>query len=169
MDGAHKLDNLGTLCIWENTFLYPLSVLFYNGRMNLRTLWISIFLGDQLFVCREDSVVFYLTSWGLFCHCFSLIIFSSIKQCLPQFNYQRFVMYMVILLWVKGIHIWTWLIHQVGHEVTLLENNLDYVFCFPIINSVHLVVKLSFQSIIALDWNHTHGSHASLWAVWKDL
>lgn len=42
-------------------------------------------------------------------------------------------------------------INQVGHEVNLLENNLDYVFCFLIINSVHLVVKFSFQSIIAFN------------------
>lgn len=45
------------------------------------------------------------------------------------------------------------IINQVKHEVTLLENNLDYVllFFFLIINSVHLVVKLSFQSIIAFN------------------
>ena len=55
------------------------------------------------------------------------------------------------------------------YRVVFLENNLDYVFCFLIVNSVHLVVKFSFQSIIAFHWNHTPGSHASLWAVWKDL
>ena len=55
------------------------------------------------------------------------------------------------------------------YRVILLENNLDYVFCFPIVNSVHLVIKFSFQSIIAFNWNHTPGSHASLWAVWKGL
>lgn len=37
--------------------------------------------------------------------------------------------------------------NQMECEVALLENNLDCVFCFLIINSVHLVVKFSFQSI----------------------
>lgn len=36
-----------------------------------------------------------------------------------------------------------------NYRVVLLEKNLDYVFCFLIVNSVHLVVKFSFQSIIA--------------------
>lgn len=37
--------------------------------------------------------------------------------------------------------------NQMECEVALLENNLDCVFCVLIINSVHLVVKFSFQSI----------------------
>lgn len=44
------------------------------------------------------------------------------------------------------------------YRVILLENNPDYVFCFPIVNSVHLVIKFSFQSIIAFNWNHTPGA-----------
>lgn len=43
------------------------------------------------------------------------------------------------------------------YRVVLLENNLDYVFCFLIINSVHLIVKFSFQSIITLTI-HTHAA-----------
>lgn len=56
------------------------------------------------------------------------------------------------------------IINQMEHEnrIVLLESKLDYVFCFLIMNTVHLVVKFSFQSIIAFNQNHTHGSHAPL-------
>lgn len=40
--------------------------------------------------------------------------------------------------------------------VVLLENNLDYIFCFLTVNIVHLVVKFSFQSILTSNWHHTH-------------
>lgn len=121
---VHKTDNFGTLPIWKNTFLYPVSMPFYNRRMRLRTLWTRVLSGEQFSSCRGHSVVSCLIAWGWPCHYFPIIIFSSIKQCLLQFNYQRFVMYMVILLWVSKRYSWlkdsmymNLIINQVEHEV----------------------------------------------------